>query len=81
MVTAVFTGWLTSVCTVWLQLNLEAGQELTHRYHHVTISKNGVPLDASKQQSLSGGVAANFRALNASHRHSRLGEALAKLLS
>jgi hypothetical protein len=41
-------GWLTSVCTVWFRLNLEAGQVLTHRYHHVTVSKNGVPLDASK---------------------------------
>jgi hypothetical protein len=81
MVTAVFTGWLTFVCTVWLQLNLEAGQWLTHRYHHVTVSKNSVPLDASKQQPLSGGVAANLRALNASLRHRRLEEALAKLFS
>jgi hypothetical protein len=35
--------WLAAVCTVWSRLNLEAGQELTHRYHHVIISKKGRP--------------------------------------
>ena len=34
---------LVAVCAVWSLLNLEAGQGLTHRYHHVILSKNGRP--------------------------------------